>query len=78
MKKMYERTVRGYYVISVVLGLLLALAIGAMLEVAVLDAVTAASTMDEVSMWGGLWGYLPLNLCNWFWRSDIGLRNLNL
>lgn len=39
MKKMYEKTVRGYYVMSVMLGLLLALSVATMLEVAVMDAI---------------------------------------
>lgn len=78
MKKMYEKTFRGYYVMSVVLGLLLALAVATMLEVAVLDAVDAAATLDEIDLWDNVWGYLPLNLCDWFWRSDMGLRNLNV
>lgn len=77
MKKMYEKTIRGYYVMSVVLGLLLALSVATMLEVAVLDAISAAS--DQMSAFlDDAWGYLPLNLCNWFWRPEIGTRNLNI
>lgn len=77
MKKMYEKTIRGYYVMSVVLGLLLALSVATMLEVAVLDAISAASGRMN-AFWDDVWGYLPLNLCNWFWRPEIRTRNLNI
>lgn len=77
MKKMYEKTVRGYYVMSVVLGLLLALSVATMLEVAVLDAISAASGRMN-AFWDDVWGYLPLNLCNYFWQPEISCRNLNI
>lgn len=77
MKKMYEKTIRGYYVMSVVLGLLLALSVATMLEVAVLDAISAASGRMN-AFWDDVWGYLPLNMCNWFWRPEIRTRNLNI
>lgn len=77
MKKMYEKTVRGYYVMSVVLGLLLALSVATMLEVAVLDAISAASGQMN-AFWDDVWGYLPLNLCNYFWQPEISCRNLNI
>lgn len=77
MKKMYEKTIRGYYVMSVVLGLLLALSVATMLEVAVLDMISAGSGQVTV-FWDDFWGYLPLNLCDYFWRPEIHCRNLNI
>lgn len=77
MKKLYDKTIGGYYVMSVVLGLLLALSVATMLEVAALDAAVATSGQMSV-FWDDVWGYLPLNLCNWIWRPEIGTRNLNI
>lgn len=77
MKKLYDKTIGGYYVMSVVLGLLLALSVATMLEVAVLDAIGVTSGQMSV-FWDDVWGYLPLNLCNWIWRPEIGTRNLNI
>lgn len=77
MKKMYDRTFGGYYVMSVILGLLLAVSVATMLEVAVLDAISAASGRMN-AFWDDVWGYLPLNLCDWFWRPEIRTRNLNV
>lgn len=78
MKKLYEKTIRGYYVMSVVLGLLLAVAFGTMLEVAVLDAVAESDSERVVTFWDNVWGYLPTNLCDYFWRPEIRLRYLNI
>lgn len=76
-KSIYNATFEGYYVMSVVLGLLLALSVATMLEVAVLDAISAASGRMN-AFWDDVWGYLPLNLCDWFWRPEIRTRNLNV
>lgn len=78
MKKLYDKTIGGYYVMSVVLGLLLALSVATMLEVAVLDASVISIRMEMDMFWDDVWGYLPLNLCDWFWRPEIGTRNLNI
>lgn len=82
MKKMYDKTCRGYYVMSVVLGLLLALAVASMMEVFVLYAQsTSLSLYDDSEMhtfFSDLWGYLPLNLCDLFWRPVARLRYLNI
>lgn len=69
MKKMYNKTVRGYYVMSVVLGLLLALSVALALEVALLDAMMSSSsevadTLDKA------WMYLPLGLENVFYGTQ--------
>lgn len=77
MKKMYDKTLRGYYVMSVVLGLLLAVAVATMLEVVVLDGISASSGRLNMAL-DDLWGYLPLNLCNIFWNAGLRLRYLNV
>ncbi len=78
MKKMYDKTFRGYYVMSVVLGLLLALSVATMLEVMVLDASRNAVSDQATVFWGDVWAYLPLNLCDLFWRPEMRTRNLNI
>ncbi len=64
-KRCMTRPLRGYYVMSVVLGLLLAVAAATMLEVVVLDGISASSGRLNMAL-DDLWGYLPLNLCNIF------------
>lgn len=59
MKKMYDKTFGGYYVMSVIAGLLLAFAVMAMLDVAMIDAVRLASEglLDTLDV---AWTFLPL------------------
>jgi len=75
MKKLYNKQIIGYYVMSVVLGLLLALSIATVLEVAVLDGIPQSDGALTDAL-DAAWGYLPLNLCNFFWTEENDLRNL--
>jgi len=76
MKKMFNKTVKGYYVMSIILGALLALSIATMLEVAVLDLpVSLAEELGLKSMmgysdfWSDLWCLLPLGICDAFYLT---------
>lgn len=77
MKKLYDQVWRGYYVLSVVVGFLLAVSIAMVLEVGALGAMTNASgaTLDFLD---NLWEYLPLNLCNILWDDKTENLSLNL
>jgi len=76
MKKMFNKTVKGYYVMSIMLGVLLALSIATMLEVAVLDLPVSLaeelglkSTMGYSDFWSDLWCLLPLGICDAFYLT---------
>lgn len=61
MKKLYDRTIGGYYVMSVIAGLLLAFTVMAMLDVATIDGVWLVSggSLDMLEM---VWTFLPLRM----------------
>ena len=66
MKKLYNVTLRGYYVMSVILGFILALSVGMALEVTVLDASWAVTgAMEDVL--DKVWCFLPLGVCDFFY-----------
>ncbi len=71
MKKMYDIIVRGYYVMSVVLGVLLALSLAMALEVLVLDAASAALDVSDEAWeaWDRAWCFLPLGVCDVFYLT---------
>lgn len=78
MKKLFDKTLGGYYVMSVVLGLLLAVSLGTLMEVFVL---CAPSTLPEglpyekiseiYDQWDYAWTFLPIRLCNVLFASNL-------
>lgn len=75
MKKLSEKTIKGYYLTSVVLGLLLAATLGLILEMFVLDM---GRSIYDSAFWDNAWQFLPIRLCNVLYHRATGTLYLNL
>ncbi len=67
MKKLYDRTIMGYYVMSVVTGLLMAFAVAMLLEIAVVSGTMHTNSKEILDWLDAVWKYLPLHWCDDFY-----------
>jgi len=73
-KKLFNVTVGGYYMASVVLGMLMMLAMSVVMELSLTDWAFSEGDLygSRLETYDLLWEHLPLTICDWLW--GIGPR----